>query len=319
MAAAPAASSSSSSSNPPVGSAAYNQQANSDLASEYGYALSFLNSNPEIKKIFQKASTMVPPMPAAEFQAEIQNTKWFQQNSQALRQAQDLQKSDPATYAQNVSIARATISETAGTMGAQLSTKVLAQMASDAVNFGWTPNQVQQQLSQYVTTMGSTGNYAGQAGTNQQALEKMALDYGQTLSDSSLKKWVQNIAAGTATTEDYQAQMKQSATALYPQYAKQIAAGLTVNDIAQPYIQQMAQTLEKDPTTITVNDKNIQAALNGNANGTTGAAGETGQGMNMYQFQNMLRQDPQWATTKNAQDAASTATRSILQSFGFNW
>jgi hypothetical protein len=289
------------------------------LASEYGYAASFLNSVPELKSLFKTAvaQTWTP----AEFTAKLQATKWFQGASVAVRNGQLQKSSDPATWAQNVAEVTATIQQQAGSMGAQMSSSVEQQMASDAVMHGWTPAQLQQQMASYVTTMGSTGHFAGQAGTNEQTLQKLASDYGQTMSDPSLKSWVQKIAAGSATSEDYQAQLKASAASLYPQYAKQINAGSTLNDIAQPYIQQMATTLEMDPNTITVADKHIQSALNGQPSGTGGsaAANPNPQGMNMYDFTNMLRQDPSWATTKNAQDAAGTASRSILQSFGFSF
>lgn len=287
------------------------------LASEYGYAAAFLNSVPELKNLFKQAQaqTWTP----AEFTAKLQATKWFQTSSVAYRNALLQQKSDPATWAQNVAQVTATIQQQAGSMGAQMSGSVEKQMASDAVMYGWTPAQLQQKMAAYVTTVGNTGNYGGTAGHNENDLKKMALDYGQTLSGQSLQSWVQKMASGAATIDDYQAQMKASAQALYPQYGKQIQAGMTVNDIAQPYIQKMASTLELDPTAITVNDKMIQSALNGNTNGTVGAAGEAGTGMNMYQFDNTLRQDPRWATTKNAQDAAASVTHSILQNFGFNF
>lgn len=287
------------------------------LASEYGYAASFLNSNPELKKLFSTAvaQTWTP----AEFQAKLQATKWFQDASVAVRNGQLQKSTDPATWAQNVAEVTATIQQQAGSMGAQMSSSVEQQMASDAVMHGWTPAQLQQQMASYVTTMGSTGNYGGQAGANEGTLQKMATDYGQTLSSQSLQSWVQKIAAGSATTDDYQAQMKASASALYPQYTQQIASGMTMADIAQPYIQQMASTLELDPTSITVSDKNIQAALNGSPGPGSAAASQNPAGMNMYQFQNQLRQDPRWATTSNAQQAAESATRGILQNFGMSF
>lgn len=286
------------------------------LASEYGYAASFLNSVPELKSLFKTAvsQTWTP----AEFTAKLQATKWFQDASVAVRNGQLQKSTDPATWAQNVAEVTATIQQQAGSMGAVMSSSVEQQMASDAVMHGWTPAQLQQQMASYVSTVGNTGNYGGQAGTNEDALQKMALDYGQSMSSSSLQSWVQKMAAGSATTSDFEAQMKASAQSLYPQYSQQIQSGMTVNDIAQPYVQQMAQTLELDPTSIKVSDPLIQSALNGTTGPGSAAASQNPAGMNMYQFSNTLRQDPRWATTKNAQDAAGTVSRNILQSFGFS-
>src|SRR5690606_40980145 len=77
----------------------------SEMAAEYGLTLSFLNSNKELRALFNKAvkQTWDP----ARFQAAGRNTNWYKKNAEPWRQAQVLEKKDPATYEQRLAQVRA--------------------------------------------------------------------------------------------------------------------------------------------------------------------------------------------------------------------
>ena len=80
--------------------------------------------------------------------------------------------------------------------------------------------------------------------------------------------------------------------------------GLSVKDIAGSYMSKMAQMLELNPASITIDNNKIQKAL-------------TGEKLKpLYEFEMDLRNDPEWQFTNNARDEASNYAYTILRDFG---
>lgn len=150
----------------------------------------------------------------------------------------------------------------------------------------------------------------GEAAKTLEGLKKQAADYGISYNDSWYTKSAQDVLRGVVDNDTLTAQFKQDAKSRFPTLAKQIDAGYTVQQIASPYVNSMAQILELDPYAVNINDTYIQQAL-------TGLDGE-GQPTTkpLWQFERDLRKDPRWAYTKNAQESMMSATRKILQDFG---
>lgn len=84
------------------------------MAAEYGFALAFLKSDPELFRLFNQAvkNTWDPNR----FVAKLRDTDWFKTHSANVRNAIMQQTSDPATYAANVNQMYATIRDTWGSM-----------------------------------------------------------------------------------------------------------------------------------------------------------------------------------------------------------
>lgn len=61
----------------------------------------------------------------------------------------------------------------------------------------------------------------------------------------------------------YQRLAEQEAQSLYPSIATQLTGGMTVQDVASPYINTMAQLLEVDPNTLSIQTPLIKKALQG--------------------------------------------------------
>jgi hypothetical protein len=81
--------------------------------------------------------------------------------------------------------------------------------------------------------------------------------------------------------------MRARAKAAFPQFANQIDAGMTVRDIADPYISTYAQTLEVPETQVTLKDPAIKKAL-----AQTGQDGTTQTSMPLWQFQRTAQGRP---------------------------
>lgn len=283
-----------------------------ELASRYGYAMSFLRSDPEIYSLFKKA--VAGQWTADKFAGEFQNTKWYRTHGEAYRQAYEQQLNDPATWAENTRKQSASIADTAASMGVHLDAATLNKMTTDSLTQGWTDADLRNHLGMMVQAVGGTGHYGGAAGDLEGDLRKIAADYGQQMSDSTLLNTIRSISTGDSTENDFKAFAMKRASDMFPGYKDELARGLSLRDIADPYIESMASTLEMNPADIDIFDKTIQWALM--AKGQKGSDGKEIP-FSMYDFQRRVRADPRWAKTKQAQDATSAAATKVLSDFGF--
>jgi hypothetical protein len=279
------------------------------LAEQYGWAYSFLTSVPELNTLFKQA--VGQSWDATRFQAAITASKWYQSNSEAMRNAQTQKVIDPATYSQQVASEKANILATASSLGAGISDSLASTIATQQITYGWNADQVNQALSKYIKLNGS-GAFGGQAGQNALSLNELAHNNGVSIPPATMQNLLQNVAANKTSMEDLQGYVRDVAASKFPSLAKQIAAGENVSSLATPYTSAMQNTMEVGPGQANLDNPLIQRALNG--------LDSTGQptGMNVTDFQKLLRAQPAWAQTQNAQTSTMAAAHQVLQAFGFS-
>lgn len=282
-----------------------------EMAANYGWALSFLKSNKELWRLFNKA--VDKNYSVNRFVAALRNTKWFRKHGEAYRQSQVLKKTDPGTYNQRLSALKAKVSDMATAMGSDMSWAQITKVANNAMWFGWSDAQLRNTISNYLDQVGHSGHYGGEAGQAEEELRKYAYDQGVNLSDSGLKTWLRNIIAQRMTTQDYKGYVQGLAQQMFPNLSDQIKAGVTVRDLAQPYIQQMAQTLEIDDASIMLTDPTIKKALQ-----NTGPDGKF-ESKPLWQFDQELKQDPRWLKTNNARTQLVGAAQNVLKDWGVHF
>lgn len=205
--------------------------------------------------------------------------------------------------------ARAAIRDMADQMGAVLSEKTLRRIAKNVLTFGWNDSQIRDTLAGSIQR-GNAEAYGGQAAVNAQTLNELALANGVQIGDKQLREWLVRIGAGEdiATYEGY---IRNLAKGAFPGYEEQLDAGMNIRDIADPYVQQMARTLELSPDSIDLFDPTIRKTLQA----VDPATGKVTQ-KPLWQFERELRQDPRWMETKNAREDVMGKARGILQEFG---
>lgn len=291
------------------------KKSSADWAKDYHYALAFLKSEPEIWKLFQQAVSTGPKgsWTPEKFTAELRETKWFKTHNDTYRTNwEQMNSPDSATWDTRLTEFTERIRNSAAAGGAQLSDKELAKFAKDGLLYGWSDEIIANKLTGYIDTLGKTGHYGGEAGVNEDALRKYAMDYGQKISSGTLQNWVVKLARGDTTLQDFKASMSKMAEVKYAPYSEQIRKGMTVRDIADPYMQEMADTLELNVDNLDVFDPKIQAALTAQ-NADSNKQGE----LNKYDFSRTLREDPRWLRTKGAQDQTMNITRNLMKDWGF--
>ncbi len=245
----------------------------------------------------------------ARFVAELRKTKWFQKHSEAARNATILRTTDPATWKAKTNQAAAVVKDMAVKMGAQLSDETLRRIVNNVLTFGWNDAQIQDTLAGSIK-MGSQDTYGGQAAVNAESLRALAQNNGVKIGDAQLRQWLVRIGAGEdiAGFEQYVRNMAKSA---FPGFEKELDAGMNVRDLADPYVQQMAQTLELSPDSLDLFDPTIRKALQ-TTDPTTGKL----VAKPIWQFEQDLKQDPRWLQTNNARETLDHTTRNILNMWG---
>lgn len=278
-----------------------------ELAASYGWAHGFLNSNAELKKKFKQA--VDETWTASKFQAEIRDTKWWKETSATRREAQVTRKTDPATWNAQMDATILQVRQLAAEVGAAIPASKLSKIARNILETGMDENAIRYAIGGYVEFT-KKGTLRGEAGMHEYTMKQYAYEMGVKLDDQAIKNQAARVVKKVATTQDFEDEIRVQAKSMFPAYEQQIDAGATVRDIATPYMSLMADELEIPDQSIDVMDPRIKKALNGlDANGKPG-------GVSLHEFQSQLRNDPRWAKTDKAQDAATNVGLKVLKDMG---
>lgn len=281
-----------------------------NLAAEYGWALSVFKSNPELESIFQHAVKI--SQSAAGFAAAVQSTKWFKQHADSWRQATMLQLTDPATFHNKMAENIASVQKQAGQLGIRLTGKQIENFASMAVYGGWTPDVLDQHLGGALTYSNFTQNgVGGVLESSRENLSNWAANNGVTLTQHQMTGWLSSIASGAGSEQQYKAAISKQAAAMFPNWANELNQGMSIKDVASPYINSMSQLLEVDPNSIQATNPLIKGAL-------TVKDPKSGElsAMSLNSFEQSVRQDPRWQYTDNARQTMNGVAANIGKSWG---
>lgn len=281
-----------------------------ELAQQYGYAYSMLNAIPELKTLFNQA--VAGQWDATRFQASLIATKWYQSHSAAQRAYIAEGYTDPSTQRAQWQAQQAAVEAAAAKMGASLSPGTVGVLATEYLMNGWNADQLNKAMANYIQ-WDANGAMGGQAGDEEMALRGLANNNGVQISNNWLLTMARHIADQSTTLEDAQGYIRQQAEKMFPNYAKEIAAGQNMSDLAAPYASDYEKILEVGPGQTNLFDPNMVKALQ--------YKDPTGQNttMPLWQFDQTLRNDPRWLKTQNAQDTTMGVGRQILQDFGFSF
>ena len=155
---------------------------------------------------------------------------------------------------------------------------------------------------------GEAGAFKGVAGENVDALAKVAAANGidlQKAFGAQLPDWLASINKGESI-DTYKRIIRDVAKIGMPEkVSKLIDQGIDLATIYSPYKNLMASTLEISPESIDLNDPVLRSAIT--------AENE----VPIYEFERALRKDNRWQYTNQAKEEVASATRKILQDFGF--
>ena len=256
------------------------------------------------------------------FENALRATKWYAANgSQGLLAAKD-KYSNPAAYKDSLSRRITDVQNQATALGYNLDDTTLNKLAEtslfsayDSTVFGSSAyqTQLQSKIAQAAKAV-NTPLSAGQGLTNEQKLRVYGQDMGVSLGDKWYTDAANSINDPSTKTDyaTYEKMIRDQAMAKYSGFSDLIDKGVTVKQIADPYVQSMANILEVDPASIDyTKDPSVQKGL-----GMGIAQGGVTQPMPMWQYEQSLRQDPRWAYTNNARDSVNGMAHQVLKDFG---
>jgi len=191
--------------------------------------------------------------------------------------------------------------------GAELSPDEISNIAKEAYDKG-----LDLEKSTFNTFLDNKFKFGatakGEAGKTIAALTKVAAANGLDLQKafgSQLPTWLSAINKGEAV-DTYAKIIRDVAKIGMPEkVAKLIDQGVDLDTIYSPYKNIMANTLEINPETITLNDPTLRSAIT--------AQNE----IPLYEFERALRKDNRWQYTNQARGEVADAAKKILQDFGF--
>lgn len=283
----------------------------SETAEDYGFMLALFNSSSELKKLFNKA--VDGGWSASKFQAGLRDTKWWKNHTQQQRDFLTLKYGDPATANQKLRDAEVKVRQLGEAMGIRSVIpgidKKIDSWALHMVMDGWDESRLRWEIGKVITFKDDTRQ--GEGGEAIDKLHDVAYNMGITMSADWYANSARAIIRGTGTSQDYEDQIRKQAKALFPGWSKQIDAGQTVADLANPYLSSMAQLLELPPGSINLFDPTIKKALT-YKDPKTGASAPKA----LWQFENDIRSDSRWKSTQNAQNSMMQVAHQILADFG---
>lgn len=282
----------------------------STLATSEGDWSGLLQTVPQLKALLQKAISTGESV--ADFQRDVQQSDWWRTHNDEAKTLIGLQTTDPAEYTSQINGAKSNVSELAKQLGVTLTTAQLSSLATQSLIEGWDSGQL---TSKVAGDINAATPLAGTYADNYNQLQTLYADYGLPISDATLRQRAAGVTGNASTLDTYKQQAINSAKGLYPSLGSQLDSGLTVKDIADPYIQTEANLLEINPDTIGITDPMVKKALQGTVSTTGGKS--TATSTPLYTFEQQVRSDPRWALTNNAKDTVSSALLNIGQTFGF--
>jgi hypothetical protein len=269
---------------------------------------------PEIAQLVVDASVPGFAWNTTKFIAKIEGTKWWRQTSQPSRNWQVLNLVQPAEAASQAAQTAVQIHQMAAVEGIPLSPDQITFLTQDAISNGWNQAQMQQAVASNAARKNLTAGTIQKTATD---LGGTASDYGVPLSPQTRFQWAQKIAEGTATADGFSAWAQDQAKAMYPTLAPHIDQGMTVRQLASPYMQIAAQTGVLDnPDAVNLSDPKWSQALQSRDAKT----GEVKGPMSLSAWQQHLMTDPGYGYdhTTQARDAANSLVQQLGQEFGMS-
>lgn len=191
----------------------------------------------------------------------IQTSKFYRENVKQTRDALALQKTDPATFKDTIENYKDDIRQTFIDAGADYNEKQIADLANKAALFKLKKEDFVRIVANSVDFESSY--LRGLANTYATGIRKSASSYGITLPDGSkeLKTLVKNKFTGAMSDDDITARFREEAIKAFPNFKARFEAGATLDDVAKPFRDDIADTLELNSEDIGYNDSLLKSAL----------------------------------------------------------
>lgn len=276
----------------------------------YGFVGKLADSVPELNGILSQATT--ERWTTDRFLMSVANTDWYKNNSSRARDWIMKQATDPAQANEELLTATDKINTLAGHLGITVNGDQARDIAMHEIIHNLSAEQLSAHMSRnYFSGFQDWNTLKGKSADYGRQIQEIGAKYGWRDFDNydSSRDWLNRLMSGADSIEGFHGMVKNYAKVKYPGFQKEIESGLTMQDIAKPYVEAQAKLLEV-PHNIPLDDPLLNRALQ---NRTPDGAAVP---MTVIDHEKNIRQDPRWWTTQNALDSAAKTATEIGRAFG---
>ena len=273
-----------------------------ETAASYGISEALLATYPELKNVYAlfKAGDEGAALEA------LFKTNYYRTSNSTVKTRQKQKLEQPQVYADSVTKYKLAARKRLVNSGIQIDTATFDKVVEDAYARGLDDNQ----LDQAILSSNKITGFGGEILGDTASLKSYANSFGvnQLLNDSYWTQKSKDLFAGTVTAQDIQNEIKTLSASAYPAYSEQILAGVSFDSQTSNVKQTIATFLEKDPTTITNDDKTFRMI-------TQWVNPKTGQPEKMPQWlvEKTVKSTDEWGYTKNALATLDSMSRKVLE------
>lgn len=289
-----------------------------EQAAIFGIPLAIINSDPELKKLFDEAwAAQKSGMEWSQelFNIKLRNTNWYKTKTESQRKYYTL-ANDPAQaaeFADLVKKSRVSVQDAAGYLGTTLTDKQLDELAKTNLEFGLSEGELQNTLATYISYEGKTdqeiiGSLFGQAGNYEDTIRTWAKQNDVTVSNDWVLGQVRGIVAGDFDTNKSKDYITNIAKQQYSAWADKLDANTSVLDLAAGYRQVISDELDKGFEQIDLSDEYLKNAMR--------ASDPNGKPISIDSLKTTIRKSDEWASVDKNKNKVLGVANDILSRFG---
>jgi len=282
-----------------------------DVQASYGFVALIAKQIPEIGTLMEQAvrENWTPDR----FSLALANTGWWKSTPDGQRQWLVKTIADPASAYTEAATGADQIRNLTAQLGVPMPD---AKTAQDWWLWTKVAGYDENGTRAYIARTALDSNFSaaepggGRLGQMVNDMWKLSQDYGympngivNEISDRA--QWYLRTG-GSIDTTGWQSQMREYAAAKYAPFADRIRGGETVRDIARPYLDSYSKVLELNAQDISLDDKLMQKALQGDGQAA----------LPVWQFEQELRKDDRYGYTNGARQEAASTVQAIGRAFG---
>lgn len=269
----------------------------------YNITQALADAYPEIKTAYE----LWKKKDYAGAEAAYLSSNFYKNNNSTARERKTMAAEQPGVYRDSLESYILSTKQRLTKTGVKVDDNTLRSIAKTAFDLGMNDTQV----DQLVLKSGKLGGFGGSILSGVNALKSYASEFGITYNKSFWDTQSTKLFSGETTTEDIQQQIRDTAKSAFPAYAEGIDNGLSVIAQVSSKINSMANLLEIDANTITLNDPRLRQA----AQYVDPATGKPAQ-MPDWMWENQVRRMPEWGKTNNARSKVDSLMGNALSDMG---
>lgn len=289
-----------------------------ELASMYSIPLAVINSDPELKALFDKAWSAEKSGQAWSqeyFTVQLRNTGWYKAKTESQRKYY-LLANDPAQaaeFAAQLARSKATVADSAGLLGSTLNDAQLTELAKNNLQFGFNESELRNTIATYISFEGKTdqeiiGSLYGDAGNYEDQIRQWAKDNNVTVSNDWVLGQVKGIVSNDFTVDKSKDYITTIARQQYSGWSDKLDSTTSLLDLSAGYRQLISSEMDTSFDNIDFSNEFLNSAMS--------ATDQSGKPITNDALRVTLRKSDEWADVSKNKDAVIGVANDILSRFG---